>query len=170
MKRNIKIIIVTFFVVVIIVFIGIDSLSRFFFDYKINEIYPRFEILKLIIQVSGGLAILIGIFISIKTLSFNEKNIEHSAQTIRLAYEGLKTERLKNSIENLSNNSPETRIAGFYSLIGIAKNELTERENILNVLTSFLRTRTKNDLILSAEVQILMNLMFRLETKICFMV
>lgn len=168
MKRNLVLIIIIYIVIFITTIIYVDSLSRFFFDIKTNEIYPRFEILKLLLQVSGGIAVLIGLFISIRRLSLSEKNIEYSAQTIRLSYESLKTERFKNYIENLSSNSSEIRISSFYSLVGMAKSEPAERENILNILTSFLRNRTKNDLIQPDEIQILLNNMFRHNNKTLF--
>jgi hypothetical protein len=141
-------------------FISIDWISNLFFDKKIDGIYPRFELLKLFLQGAGGLAIIIGIFISIKTLSLNEKNVEQGIQTLKLNYENLKVERFKLAIENLASGSSEIRIASFYTLIGIAYNEQSERENIFHILSSYLRNKTKKEFLESDEIQILLNLMF----------
>lgn len=149
------------YIIVVIVFsFSFDWLSQGLFSSKVDDIYPKFELLKLFLQGSGGLAVLVGIFISIRTLQLGEKNNEQSTQTLKLNYESLEVERFKLAIENLANNASEIRIAGFYTLVGIAVRDLFQRDNVINILLCFIRNKTKNDYLQPDEIQILLNLIF----------
>jgi len=169
MKKLLVIIsIILFLGGILTIFIFIDNISAFLFSEQIGDSFPRYELLKVIIQSIGGFTILFGLFISIKRLNFAERNIEFNTKTLRLTQESVKNERLKNSLESIGSTASEVRIASFYSLISIAKIDSTEKETIFNILTTYLRNYTLNEAVNNNEIQILMDLLFRFENKDIF--
>lgn len=80
------------------------------------------------IQVIGGVILVTGLYFT--------------ARGFRLTREGHITDRYSKAIEQLGNKNADVRIGGIYALERIARDSPSDRETIIEVLTTFVREHT----------------------------
>jgi len=118
----------------------------------------RMEVLKFIAQIIGGLAIILGLFIS----NWRAKSIE---QNLRITEDGNITERFNQAITNLASNDLSIRLGGIYALQRIALKSDDDRSSIFEIFCSFIRQRNQNKqnqiAIIEFDTQVLLNLIFK---------
>lgn len=116
--------------------INFENISEYFFG-GLNATNPRGEVLKITIQISGGIILLFGAFYSLRIAdSMNENN--------KLMEKGNIAERFKNAINMLDDNNSSTCLGGIYALDNIAKDNSEYREQVFNILVEFINYKTKN--------------------------
>jgi uncharacterized protein YjbI with pentapeptide repeats len=117
-------------------FVFINNLSEYFFG-GIESINAKGEFLKTILQICGGIVIVLGAYQSLKIVdSMNDNN--------KLVEKGNIAERFKNAITMLENKNSNTCLGGIYSLDNIAKDNIEYREQVFNILVSFINNKTKD--------------------------
>jgi hypothetical protein len=83
-----------------------------------------------LIQILGGVVLVAGLYFT--------------ARGFQLTREGHITERYAKAIEQLGNPNADVRIGGIYALERIARDSKTDRETIIEVLTTFVREHTRS--------------------------
>lgn len=83
-----------------------------------------------LIQLVGGVVLVTGLYFT--------------ARGFQLTREGHITERYAKAIEQLGNPNADVRIGGIYGLERIARDSTTDRETIIEVLTTFVREHTRS--------------------------
>ncbi|WP_280840356.1 pentapeptide repeat-containing protein [Micromonospora sp. A200] len=82
-----------------------------------------------IVQLIGGAALLVGIYFT--------------ARNFRLTREGHITDRLTKAVEQLGHASIDVRLGGIFALERIARDSGSDRETVLEVLTAYVKQRTR---------------------------
>jgi hypothetical protein len=82
-------------------------------------------------QIIGGLVVLLGLYATFKN--------------VRVAEEGKLTERFSKAVELLGSEKLDIRLGGIYALERIARDSLKDHWTVMEVLTAFVRERTKNE-------------------------
>ena len=82
------------------------------------------------IQLLGGVVLAVGLYFT--------------ARGFQLTREGHITERYAKAIEQLGNSNADVRIGGIYGLERIARDSATDRETVIEVLTTFVREHTRS--------------------------
>ena len=122
--------------VIILGLVFIVDLSEYFFG-GIKNSNAKGEYLKTILQISGGIVIILGAYQSLKIVdSMNDNN--------KLVEKGNIAERFKNAIAMLEEKNSNTCLGGIYSLDNIAKDNEEYREQVFNILISFINNKTKD--------------------------
>lgn len=83
-----------------------------------------------LIQILGGVVLVAGLYFT--------------ARGFQLTREGHITERYAKAIEQLGNPNADVRIGGIYGLERIARDSKTDRETVVEVLTTFVREHTRS--------------------------
>lgn len=86
----------------------------------------------LILQLLGGLAVSVGAYATWRRLRVNEDEL-------RTTRDGQVTERFTRAIEQLGNDSADTRIGAVFALARIAHNSPTDRDAVIATLSAFVR-------------------------------
>ena len=133
-KKKYLYILITLLIIIFIIFF--KSISIFLFGGQ-KEINPNGELIKLIIQVIGGLILLFGAYYSLKIA-------EASKENNKLIEKGNIAERFKNAIEMLNNDNQSICLSGIYALNEIAKDNLEYREQVFNILVEYINYNTRN--------------------------
>lgn len=121
-------------ITVALIFIG--NWSEYFFG-GIENINAKGEYLQTILQVCGGIIVILGAYQSLKIVdSMNDNN--------KLGEKGNTAERFKNAIMMLDDVNSTTCLGGIYSLDNIAKDNEEYREQVFNILISFINNKTKD--------------------------
>lgn len=92
--------------------------------------------MKILVQVSGGIILLLGAFYSLNIANSMKENN-------KLIEKGNIAERFKNSIIMLDDKNSNTCLGGIYALINIANDNKEYREQVFNILVEFINNRTK---------------------------
>lgn len=77
-----------------------------------------------------------------------------TARGFQLTREGHITERYAKAIEQLGNSNADVRIGGIYGLERIARDSKTDRETVVEVLTTFVREHTRSGHQMPAESEV----------------
>ena len=93
-----------------------------------------------VVQILGGVAILI-------TLYYTHKRVIATEKTVFLTQEGQITERFTRAIEHLGSdqNNLELRLGGIYALERIAHESEKDHWPIMEILTAYIRKNSPND-------------------------
>lgn len=100
-----------------------------------------------IVQIVGGMAILIGLYLTYRRIVATEKSVV-------ITQEGQKLDLFSRSIEHLGSDKLEIRLGGIYSLERIAHNFKEDHTTIVEILSTFIQQnsplpigdeRSKND-------------------------
>lgn len=120
----------------LIIAFNFEFLSKFFFGEQ-NNLNPRGELLKISVQVIGGLVLILGAVYSLSIASaMNENN--------KLIEKGNISQRFKDAIDMLESKNSNTSLGGIYALHQIAKDNKEYKEQVFNVLTAYINTKTKD--------------------------
>lgn len=84
-------------------------------------------------QIIGGVAILIGLWLTARRIRASERNVE-------IAQEGQLTDRFASAVEHLGGKSQSLRLGGIYALERIAADSEKDYWPIMEILTAFLRS------------------------------
>ena len=87
-----------------------------------------------LVQFFGGSFVLIGSYFAYRNVKAVEKNI-------KVSEEGQITERFTKAIEQLGSDKPEIRLGGIYALERIARDSERDHWPIMEVLSSYIRSR-----------------------------
>ncbi len=112
-----------------------NNISEFFFGGQDSK-NPKGELLKIIVQVLGGIILLSGAYYSLKIADSMHKNN-------MLIEKGNIADRFRNAIHMLENKNSITCLSGIYALNNIAKENDEYREQIFNILVEFINNKTK---------------------------
>lgn len=119
--------------------------ASYFFSDSEN---PRGEAAKLLAQIIGGTAIIWGVFVANKRAKAIEDGNEQTKESNELTKEanitlekGNTAERFKNAIEHLGSGVPAIVLGGIYALHQIAKDNKEYRNQVLNILCSYIREK-----------------------------
>lgn len=129
---NILFIILGILIIVVIIFY--NKISSYFFGNQ-KTTNPKGEFLKVILQIIGGIILIFGAYYSLQVVkSANDGN--------ELIERGNTAERFKDAISMLEANSSNTRLGGIYALDNIAKDNIEYREQVFNILVSYINNTT----------------------------
>ncbi len=115
-------------------------------------------------QIIGGVGLFIGLFVTARRIgrameqsaaaahrsaetarATLEVNRTHAHETLRLSREGEITARFNHAITHLADESTEVRLGGIYALERIARDSERDHRTVFEVLTAFVRERSRFD-------------------------
>jgi len=100
---------------------------------------------KTLAQILGGLAVVVGLYSSLRALQLSAKTAEVTANSFALSREGHITDRFTKAIEQLGavdavgKPKLEVRLGGIYALERIARDSERDYSVIMEVLTAYVR-------------------------------
>jgi len=90
-------------------------------------------------QIFGGFAIIIGLYLTWKRISINEKRADTAEKNLDVNLKGQITERFTRAIDQLGSEKLEVKTGGIYSLERIANESDEDYWPILEILISYIR-------------------------------
>jgi uncharacterized protein YjbI with pentapeptide repeats len=100
------------------------------------------EARKTLAQILGGVAVLVGIYISFENLRITQENtarsVEQTAYSLELARKGQYTQRLSEATTQLGNKDLAIRLGGIYALEQVAKDDEFHWP-VMEILTAYVR-------------------------------
>ncbi|OMP30645.1 pentapeptide repeat-containing protein [Mangrovimonas sp. DI 80] len=135
------------FIILIIILTSyyIHPWSDYFFG-GVKDSNAKGEYLKTMLQVCGGVIVVLGAYHSLKIVdSMNDNN--------KLVEKGNIAERFKDAIEMLDNSNSNICLGGIYALDNIAKDNEEYTEQVFNIFIAYINTKT-NDLSSWTEIAI----------------
>ena len=128
----------------------------------------KFEILKFLAFGIGGTLVALQAFSSYKRSKAMENTAEAQVEANRNTVLGQMRERLKSAVDHLGHASISVRLGGAYELLHLARDNPAFRQTVLDILCVYIRSttistnyRAENSFRPSAEIQNLLNLLFR---------
>ncbi len=122
--------------IIVLTFKYFNKWSEFFFGGQSSK-NPKGELLKIIVQVLGGIILISGAYYSFRiadSMYINNKLIE----------KGNIADRFRNAVHMLENKNSITCLSGIYALNNIAKENVEYREQVFNILVEFINNKTKS--------------------------
>lgn len=104
-----------------------------------DAIQAQNDVRATLLQGLGGLAVLIGVYLTWQQL---QHNIRSSREQHALDQQGQITERFTRAIDQLGRTEVDVRIGGIYALERIARNSPPDRAAITAVLTAYVRNHS----------------------------
>jgi hypothetical protein len=107
------------------------------------------EARKTLAQIIGGVIVLGGLYYTGENIKIAQKSADNTqeatAETIELTRQGQITERFTKAVEQLGKEDISIRLGGIYALERIAKESKEDHWPIMELLTAYLRNKTKID-------------------------
>jgi hypothetical protein len=104
-----------------------------------DAIRAQNDVRATLLQGLGGLAVLIGVYLTWQQL---QHNIRSSREQHALDQQGQITERFTRAIDQLGSSEVDVRIGGIYALERIARNSPPDRAAIATVLAAYVRNHS----------------------------
>jgi hypothetical protein len=95
----------------------------------------------IVLKAIGGLAIIIGLFYTAQTVRVATNTLELSRQTFVHSRQTQLTERFKDAVGHLGDNSPNVRVGAIMLLSSIAREDSTFETPVTEIMVAFLRDR-----------------------------
>lgn len=132
-----------------------------------EETSKKYEALKSLVILMGGIILVIQAWIANKRAKAMENAAEEQAKANEKTEQGQRQERLKNAIEHLGHDNASVRLGGAYELFHLAEEIKEWRQTIMDILCAHIRRTTgegeyreKYKSKPSEEVQSLLTLLF----------
>lgn len=106
---------------------AISSLDRFTAENEAR---------RTVVQLLGGIAVLAGLFLTLRRL-------DHAERQLALAQQSHFTERYSRAIEQLGDESMHIRLGGIYALERVSVDSSADYVSVMDVLTAFVRQSVK---------------------------
>ena len=133
----------------------------------------KYEVLKSLVIVMGGIILVIQAWIANKRAKAMENAAEEQAKANQNTEQGQRQERLKNAIEHLGHDKDSVRLGGAYELFHLAQDTKDLRQTVLDILCAHIRRTTGEDEYRkkypskpSEEIQSLLTLLFVQEYEV----
>ena len=110
-----------------------------------EELDRLFSIQTQLFQILGGLAVLIGIYVTWRRARVAEKALETTNRNLEITERGHFTERFTKAIEQLGSAQSAIQLGGVYALEKLAKDNPTYHNTIFETLCAFVRNRVTFD-------------------------
>jgi hypothetical protein len=104
-------------------------------DYYSVQLKAQQESFKTIAQALAGMVVLIG-------LGFTGWNTRIAQKNMKIAEDGKITDRFSKAVEQLGNDKLEIRLGGIYALERIAIDSEKDHQQVMEVLTAFVRDKS----------------------------
>jgi hypothetical protein len=105
------------------------------------------EARKTLAQIIGGLFVLVGAWLTLRSLQLAERSQRQSQQnaeeTLRITQEGQITDRFTNAITQLGDQNLVIRLGGIYAIERIARDSQKDYWPIIEILTTYIRENAK---------------------------
>lgn len=150
-------------IILILLIAFYESIAAYFFSTPGN---PQGELLKVLLSVLGGIAILVGLFFSYWRLKQTEDSVRAQTRQVELSRLSQIDERFKNAIEHLSSNKKPIIIGGVAELHQIALSENKKYAEVVSeIFCDFVRRTTcvykyNREDIDSSVIQIILDYLF----------
>ena len=183
MKKIIKYIPIVFFLLLVCLLILYGNIVKLKFEDFSKYLFPsnvdgKGELFKIILSVFGAIAVVYGLYISLRRAKAMEKGVEKQSESINNQAEQLELsrksqidERFKNAIEHLGSDKEPIILGGIAELHQIAKeNKENYSEVVFNILCSYVSTmshvysKTADDINHKA-LQAIINYLFKKESN-----
>ena len=138
---NLQVIIITALIIILLYINGIV-----WFEVFANWLFPanenrNGELIKLLFSIMGGVAILIGLYMSYRRVLAFEKNVLKQNDQIEISRKAQINEQFKNAIEHLGNEKEPVILGGIAELHQIAFGNKEEYSRVvLNILINYVRS------------------------------
>jgi uncharacterized protein YjbI with pentapeptide repeats len=144
LKSDLRLIVLAVFAIALValIFFGLN----FYISPETPE--QRKDLIQTGAQILGGVAILSGAYFAWRNLQINQLTLENNLRTTQATQEGLVLERFSRAIDQLRATDEggqkilEARLAGIYSLEGVARESRTNYPAVINILTAYVRQHT----------------------------
>lgn len=97
---------------------------------------------KTFVQIAGGVLLLIGFYLTYKTLELNRQTLDLNYKTQELSREGQITDRFTKAISQLGDDQITVRLGGLYALERIAKDSPKDHWTVMEILSSYVRDKS----------------------------
>ncbi|MGD9652883.1 MAG: pentapeptide repeat-containing protein, partial [Candidatus Dadabacteria bacterium] len=133
-------------ILVLLIFVPKSQIKKTHFSRPTDRFHAENEARKTLAQIIGGTAIIIGLFFSWQTIESQRKTLELQRDDLTITREQQITERFTRAIEQLGSEKLEVRLGGIYALERIAKDSPNDHWTIMEVLTTYARDKSKNEM------------------------
>lgn len=102
---------------------------------------------KTIAQIVGGALLLAGLFLTFRTYQLGTDNYRLGLEQQKITSRGQITERFNKAVEHLGNQDLAIRLGGLYALEQILKDSPEEHQTIIEVLSAYIREKSKRKVV-----------------------